>query len=105
MIARTWRGTAPASTADAYQHHFTTAVAPRLTTLPGHCGAWLLRRDDGDAVEFLAVTLWDSLDAIRGFAGPDPTHAHVEPEGRAALASFDETAQHYRVAYRSAPAG
>lgn len=101
MIARTWRGTASAATADAYQRHFTTAVAPHLKDIPGHRGATLLRREADGQVEFLAVTLWDSIDAIRAFAGPDPERAHVEPEGRAALTEFDDVARHYAVAYRS----
>jgi hypothetical protein len=56
----------------------------------------LQRRDaiaarDGN-VEFLAVTLWESIDSVRAFSGQDPNVAIVEPEGRAALASFSATA-------------
>ncbi|HEV2678413.1 MAG TPA: hypothetical protein VGV37_28050 [Aliidongia sp.] len=90
MIARTWRGTATIAKADAYFHHFTTAVAPHLKEIPGHRGAYLLRREADGEVEFLAVTLWDSIETIKQFAGPDPTVALVEPEGRAALSAFDE---------------
>jgi len=48
-------------------------------------------------VEFLAVTLWDSIETIKTFSGPDPGRATIEPEGRAALLSFDEYARNYEV--------
>ena len=52
----------------------------------------------GGRTEFLALTLWDSLDSIRTFAGDDPETAVVEPEARAVLAEFDDFARHYEVA-------
>ncbi|MBS0517373.1 MAG: hypothetical protein JSR90_01705 [Proteobacteria bacterium] len=72
-----------------------------MRALPGHRGAWLLRRDLDGQVEFLVLTLWDSLDAIRAFAGGDLSVAVVEPEGRAALETFDDFASHYDVAFGS----
>ena len=99
MIARIWRGVAPSANADAYDQHFTTNVAPHLKTIAGHKGAWLLRRDTKGGVEFLAVTLWDSLESIKRFAGPDPEIAIVEPEARDALSSFDDVVRHFEVAY------
>lgn len=104
MIMRTWRGVADARTAADYQRHFETAVIPNLRRLAGHRGAWLLRREAEGRVEFVAVTLWDSIDAIRAFAGDDPEAAHIEPEGRAALVEFDAFARNYTVACE-APAG
>jgi heme-degrading monooxygenase HmoA len=102
MIARIWRGTAAIANADAYYHHFTTKVTPHLKDILGHQGAYLLRREAGGQVEFLAVTLWDSIETIKKFAGPDPEVAIVEPEGRAALTEFDDFARHYEVAYSDA---
>jgi len=99
MIARTWNATATTANANAYVGHFTTSVAPHLRTIVGHRGAWLLRRETGGQVEFLAVTLWDSLETIKTFAGPNPEVAIVEPEGRTALSSFDDFARHFEVAY------
>jgi hypothetical protein len=52
MIARIWRGTATAAKADDYYHHFTTKVAPHLKEIAGHQGAYLLRREAGEKVEF-----------------------------------------------------
>ena len=98
MIARLWRGVASAGNADAYQRHATDTVFPALRGIPGHRGAYLLKRTVGGRTEFLALTLWDSLDAIRAFAGDNPEIAVVEPEARALLAEFDDFARHYEVA-------
>lgn len=99
MIARTWRGTATIEKADAYSQHFTTKVVPHLEDIAGHRGAYLLRREADGQVEFLAVTLWDSIETVKGFAGPNPEAAIVEPEGRSALREFDDFARHYEVSY------
>jgi hypothetical protein len=100
MIARIWRGQAEPSSADAYARHFTVKVAPQLKDIPGHGGAYLLRREADGQVEFLAVTLWDSIETIKEFAGPVPDVAVVEPEARAVLSAYDDFARHYEVAYR-----
>ena len=98
MIARLWRGQAAgALNADAYARHATGTVFPSLKNLAGHRGAWLLRRDVEGNTEFLAMTLWESRQSIEAFAGKDIDKAIVEPEGRAALAQFDDFARHYEV--------
>jgi len=98
MIARLWRGVATAGNADTYQRHATNTVFPALRCIPGHRGAYLLKRTAGGRTEFLALTLWDNMDAIRAFAGDNPDTAVVEPEARAVLAAFDDFARHYEVA-------
>ena len=99
MIARLWRGKSTTAKADAYYRHFTAVVAPGLKDIAGHQGAYLLRREDHGQVEFLAVTLWDFVETIKKFAGPNPETAIVEPEGRAALTEIDEFAKHYDVVH------
>jgi heme-degrading monooxygenase HmoA len=99
MIVRVWRGEATPENVSAYRRHATETVFPGLTALPGHRGACLLTRPRGDRVEILAVTLWDSLEAVKRFAGPDPDVAVVEPAARAVLAAFDEFVLTYEVAY------
>jgi heme-degrading monooxygenase HmoA len=101
MIVRTWRGQATHANADAYFHHVTETVFPSLKALAGHRGAWLLRCEVDGRTEFLALTLWESLEAIEAFAGRDIDTAIVEPEARAVLAEFDEFARHYEVAFRT----
>jgi heme-degrading monooxygenase HmoA len=101
MIARTWHAQAVPEKADAYAAHFTSSVVPSLRNLAGHRGALLLRRVVDGRIEFQAVTLWESRAAIEAFAGKDIGRAHVEPEGRAALSTFDDFALHYDVAFTS----
>lgn len=102
MIVRIWRGRAPlGAKADAYRAHVTGTVFPQLKALVGHQGAWLLRREIDGEVEFLAMTIWDSLDSIRSFTGEDIGAAIVEPEARAVLSDFDDFARHYDVAFKT----
>lgn len=104
MIARTWHARAVLEKAAAYADHFTDTVVPALKSLTGHRGAFLLRREVDGRIEFLAMTLWESHASIEAFAGKDISRAHVEPEGRAALSSFDDFADHYDVAFMSGDA-
>lgn len=102
MILRIWRGCARGVNADAYVTHVTGHVFPNLTRLPGHHGASVLRRElDDGIVEFLVITRWESLDAIRAFAGPTPEVAVVEPAARALLSDFDEFVRHYDLAWNA----
>jgi heme-degrading monooxygenase HmoA len=97
MIARIWHATATQDGADAYRRHFTGAVLPELRRTDGHRGAYVLQRVTDDHVELQVITLWDSLDSIRGFAGEDPGTAVVEPEARAVLLTYDTTVTHHDV--------
>ena len=96
MIVRTWSATANADGAANYSRYFTGTLLPELRKLSGFEGAYLLRRDlDGDGtVELTAHTFWESLEAIRAFTGDEIARSVVEPEARAMLASFDQTATH-----------
>jgi heme-degrading monooxygenase HmoA len=97
MIIREWRGRASPDRGDAYPRHFRISVLPELRTLPGFVGAHLSQRDLGGLVEFLVLTRWESLDAIRAFAGDDISRAVVEPGAVAALVEYDPFVQHYDV--------
>jgi heme-degrading monooxygenase HmoA len=101
MIVRVWRGEATSDSAEAHQHHMTAHGVRALANIPGHRAAYLLRRPTDGHVEFPAPTLWDSIDAIKRFAGADPTAAVVEPEARAVLSDFDEFVRHYDLAFGS----
>jgi heme-degrading monooxygenase HmoA len=99
MITRRWRGwTTTPENADAYVAHFEDSVGPRLEALDGFLGASHERvhSDDG-RTEIVVVTRWDSIDAIRAFAGDDIDAAQVEPEARAVLDDFDERVTHGEV--------
>lgn len=95
MIIREWRGRATSARADAYPLHFRRAVLPELRRIPGFLGAYLSQRCLADGIEFLVLTRWQSLDAIRTFVGDDLDKAVVEPAAVAALLDYDKTVQHY----------
>ena len=102
LIARLWRGHAvDAANADAYARHLTMTVFPSLKDLPGHRGAYLLRRDAEGGTELVVVTLWESRQSIEAFAGSDISKAVIGPEARAVLSRFDDFATHYEVAAQS----
>jgi heme-degrading monooxygenase HmoA len=97
MILRMWKARSTARQATAYIQHATKKVFPKLRTIEGHRGEYLLRRQAEDGVELVVLTLWDSMEAVRRFAGPEPDKAVVEPEARAVLTSFDEYVTHFDV--------
>jgi heme-degrading monooxygenase HmoA len=99
MIARTWRGAVRAADADAYLAylHRTGHAAYRAT--PGNAGVMTLRRTVGDRAEFLIVSLWESLDAVRAFAGPEPGRAVFYPEDDRFLVERDLHVDHFDVVF------
>lgn len=97
MIIREWRGRTEPARADAYVRHFRTIVVPELQSVPGFLGAYLTRHFVGELLEYVVITRWESMDAIRAFAGAAPEKAVVEPGAVAALSSYDTTVRHYEV--------
>lgn len=97
MVVRSWRGYAAAAKAHAYPEHLLRSVRPKLEQLDGFRGLYLLRRLEGNEVEFRVLTLWESMEAVRSFAGDQPELAVVEPEAREVLTRYDSTVEHYEV--------
>ena len=102
MIARVWSGTASETNATAYLAHLRERTFPELRSMAGHRGAFVLRRTEASQVRFTVITLWESVDAIRRFAGDDPEAAVVPAEARVLLMSFDRRAVHWDVALDNA---
>jgi len=98
MVVRTWRGVAKREQADAYVRHLQDDTFPSLDKIHGFVSAAIWRRDVGVGVEFMIVTRWESIDAIRQFAGEPVDTAMVPPEVRAMMLTYDETVAHYEVA-------
>ena len=101
MIARMWSGMARPEHADAYLAHLQDQTFRQVAAIPGHRGAYVLRRATVGMVAFTVITLWDSLDAIARFAGDDPEVAVVPPDAQALLASYDVRAVHWDVAHNT----
>jgi heme-degrading monooxygenase HmoA len=98
MISRNWKGIARPGQADAYVRHLQHATFPALAALPGFVRASILRREVEGGTEFLIVTQWQSVDAIRAFAGADPEEAVLPAVARAMMLDYDRRAVHYEVA-------
>ena len=82
MIIRTWRGRAAPAEPDAYPQHFRFTVLPALKEIKGFLGASLLRHDRPDEIEFLVMTRWESLEAVRAFAGDHVDEGETIVEAR-----------------------
>ncbi len=100
MIAHTWAGATRAADAAAYLDYLHATGFPEYRATPGNRGVLALRRVTGDRAEFLLLTLWDSEDAIRRFAGDDIGRAVFYPEDERFLVARDEHVHHYEVVFR-----
>jgi heme-degrading monooxygenase HmoA len=97
VIARIWKGTVRKGDGDEYaQYVYDTGLSAYADT-EGNRGAWMLRRDVGDRTEFMTFSLWESLDAVKGFAGEDYETAVYYPGDDRFLVERDETCAHYEV--------
>ncbi len=97
MIARIWRGETPAVKADSYVRYLDRTGLADYRATPGNRGVFVLRDVHGATAEFLLLTLWDSWEAIRAFAGPDPEKARYYPEDDEYLLEREPRVRHYEV--------
>lgn len=99
MISRIWHGWTRRKDADAYEKLLRTEVFVGIAqrSIEGYRGIQLLRRDVDDGVEFVTIMWFDSLDAVRAFAGEDYEVAVVPPRARQLLSRFDGRSAHYQV--------
>ncbi len=95
MISRQWRGLAKAECAEAYVRHLRSDTFPSIRKLPGFVDASILRRTVPDGIEFLVVTRWTSLEAIRAFAGEAVEVAVVPQNVRDMMIEYDRAVRHY----------
>ena len=96
-VLRMWKARATAGNVEQYVQHATQKVFPSLRAIDGHHGAYLLRRTVNGLVEIVVLTLWESMAAVRRFAGANPEKAVVEPEARSVLTDFDDSVLHFEV--------
>jgi antibiotic biosynthesis monooxygenase (ABM) superfamily enzyme len=102
LICRMWHGWTTPQNADAYDSLLREEIFRGIGArrLPGYLGIDLLRRELGDAVEFTTIMWFESLDAVRAFAGEDYERAVVPPMARKLLLRFDDRSAHYEVRER-----
>jgi heme-degrading monooxygenase HmoA len=102
MIARTWQGSTNAEDGEAYLEYLRRTGFPEYQATQGNVGVLGLRRVVDGRAEFLLISLWDSEDAIRRFAGDDIEKAVFYPEDERFLIEKDEHVRHYEVVFDSA---
>jgi heme-degrading monooxygenase HmoA len=99
MICRIWHGWTTPTDADAYERLLRSEIFEGIAAreIPGYRGIELLRRPAKELVEFVTLMWFDSLEAVRAFAGADYEAAVVPPAARVLLQHFDARSAHYEV--------
>lgn len=97
MIGRLWRARCAPERAGAYETLLLTKILPELDQADGCLGAYVMRRQAGEEIEFAVLHLFESMAAVRAFVGDNYEAAVVPGEARALLTSFDPVAQHFDV--------
>jgi len=96
-VARLWHGRVPIGRADAYFELMERVAIPDYRASPGNRAAYALRRDDGDTTHVVMLTLWDSVDSVRAFAGDPVETAKYYDFDAGYLLEFEPTVTHYQV--------
>ena len=96
MIARIWRGAVRSEDAEDYARYIRDTGFAEYGRTAGNRGAWMLRRDEGGETEFITLSMWESRDAIKAFAGDDIEAAVLYPEDEKYLVG-ESTIAHYDV--------
>jgi heme-degrading monooxygenase HmoA len=97
MIARTWCGATRSTDAETYSAYVAETGLAAYRSTPGNRGAWLFYRIEGERAVFLALSMWETLDSIRAFAGDDVTKAVFYPEDDRFLVDREVLAYHWKV--------
>lgn len=97
MIARMWHGITPEAKGAKYSDFLNERAIPDYRNTPGNLAVYILRRDEGDKTHFITLTFWESLDAIKGFAGDPVDRAKYYPEDRDYLLAFEAKVQHWEI--------
>jgi hypothetical protein len=97
MIARHWRGWTRLGNAEAYEKLLAEKVLPGLRNIDGYRGGYIFRSDGLQESEFVVVNFFESMDAVKAFAGPNFTVPVFEPEAKQLLSRYEPLASHYQV--------
>jgi heme-degrading monooxygenase HmoA len=98
VIARVWKGAVRPEDADVYADYIRATGFTAYGETPGNRGAWLMRRDEVDRTEFVTLSYWDSVEAVRAFAGDDIEAAVLYPDDERYLIDGESSVTHYEIA-------
>lgn len=101
MIMRQWKGRVPAEKAAAYLEFLKKSGFKDYAETPGNLAVYAFQRTEAGVTEIVLVTLWESIEAIKRFAGEDYQKAHYYPEDKDFLLEFAPYVTHYDVAFAS----
>lgn len=101
MIMRLWHGRTAKADYEAYTDFMRRRAAPDYGSVEGNLGRWFLRHCGDEDAHFLLVTLWDSMDAVKAFAGPAPEIAKYYPEDEGFLLEKEPVSELYEVFYHT----
>ncbi|HUL17074.1 MAG TPA: hypothetical protein VLV88_13835 [Terriglobales bacterium] len=97
MIARYWSARMPVGSLPLYTRHFVEHVSPQLKSIPGFVRAELLTRSAGPNAELIVLSIWQSMESISAFAGPDPEAAVVAPAAAVLFSDCDHRVRHFEI--------
>lgn len=103
LIARIWHGATSLEDAEAYATYLERTGMHDCRATPGNRGVYVLRRTRHDRTEFTFISLWESLDSVRRFAGEDYEKARYYPEDREYLLELEPFVDHYEIIARDLP--
>ena len=95
MVARMWHGRTPLEKADEYRQYLFDVGVKKIATLPGNRGVQMMVAKTADQGEFMVISYWDSVDAIKGYAGADYTKVHDLPRDKDFLIDKDSLVRHF----------
>jgi len=98
-IVRLWQGKVPIEKADEYEKFLIERAVPDYGSVEGLLKLYFTRRDEGNVAHFFLITVWESMEAVRRFAGENPELAKYYPEDDEFLLEKERYVQHYRVFY------
>jgi heme-degrading monooxygenase HmoA len=97
MIARIWHGRTPADKVNEYVEYVKKTGVESLSATPGNKGDFIFTRIEGDVAHFLVLSLWESMEAVKKFAGPEPEKPVYYPEDDKFLLELEPGIEHYDV--------
>ena len=97
MVARIWHGRTPAEKADEYRQYLFDVGVRKIATLPGNRGVQMMMNRTAEQGEFMVISYWDSIDAIKGCAGADYTKVHDLPRDKEFLIDQEKLVRHFEL--------
>lgn len=97
MIARMWHGIVQQNKSDDYYEILKKTGYMGLTATEGNLGVYIMRRDENESTHFMIISLWDSFESIKKFAGENYEKAYYYPEDDKFLKEKEPYVKHWQI--------